>query len=107
MSNYRCADAKGATYFFTVTLVNRQSDLLVKEIARLKQAFTLSAATAAFETIAVCVLPDHLHCVWQLPEGDKAYPQRWAAIKARFSRDLDVVETRSNSKIAKREKGIW
>ena len=107
MSNYRRADATGATYFFTVTLANRQSDLLVKDIERLKQAFKLTASTASFETIAICVLPDHLHCIWQLPVGDNAYPQRWAAIKARFSRGLDAVETRSDSKITKREKGIW
>ncbi len=107
MSNYRRADTTGASYFFTVTLANRQSDLLVKDIERLKQAFKLTASTAPFETIAICVLPDHLHCIWQLPEGDRAYPQRWAAIKARFSRGLDAVETRSDSKIAKREKGIW
>jgi putative transposase len=107
MSNYRRADATGATYFFTVTLANRQSDLLVKEVACLKYAFTLTAATAPFETVAMCVLPDHLHCIWLLPEGDNAYPQRWAAIKARFSRGLDAAETRSDSKITKREKGIW
>jgi putative transposase len=107
MSNYCRAVITGATYFFTVTLANRQSDLLVKEVARLKQAFTLTAAIAPFETVAFCVLPDHLHCIWQLSKGDNAYPQRWAAIKARFSRGLIAVENRSDSKVAKREKGIW
>ena len=107
MPNYRRADAAGATYFFTVALANRQSDLLVQEITRLKQAFKQAAIKMPFETIAICVLPEHLHCIWQLPVGDADYPQRWSAIKAQFSRGLSTGETRSASKIAKREKGIW
>ena len=32
------------------------------------------------------MLPDHLHCVWTLPEGDADFPVRWGAIKSRFTR---------------------
>ncbi|MHA7887088.1 transposase [Roseicyclus sp.] len=31
-------------------------------------------------------MPDHMHAVWQMPPGDRAYGVRWGAIKARFTR---------------------
>ena len=37
---------------------------------------------------AVVVLPDHLHTLWTLPEGDENFSGRWRAIKARFTRLL-------------------
>jgi hypothetical protein len=37
---------------------------------------------------AVVVLPEHLHTLWTMPEGDSDYSGRWRAIKARFSRAL-------------------
>ena len=39
-----------------------------------------------FETIAICVLPDHLHAIWSLPPGDTDFPLRWRLIKSGFSR---------------------
>jgi len=39
MVNYRRARVPGAAYFFTVTLNNRESDLLVKRIDLLRSAF--------------------------------------------------------------------
>jgi putative transposase len=57
--------------------------------------------------VAICVLPDHLHAVWQLPEGDADFPQRWSLIKSGFSRGLRIDIARSPSKIAKRERGLW
>lgn len=33
-------------------------------------------------------LPDHLHTLWTLPEGDADFSGRWRAIKAPFSRGL-------------------
>jgi putative transposase len=60
-----------------------------------------------FETLAICVLPDHLHAVWSLPDGDADFPLRWSLIKSSFSRDLNAAAARSASKVAKREKGVW
>ncbi|MDO9446629.1 MAG: transposase, partial [Candidatus Nitrotoga sp.] len=31
------------------------------------------------------VLPDHLHCVWTLPEGDADFSTRWMIIKRAVS----------------------
>lgn len=57
--------------------------------------------------IAIVVLPDHLHCVWRLPEGDADNANRWAQIKSGFSRALPAKERRSSRRIARRERGIW
>ena len=37
MSRYRRAQMQGATYFFTVNLLNRRSDLLVRHIDLLRE----------------------------------------------------------------------
>lgn len=56
---------------------------------------------------AVVVLPDHLHCIWTLPEGDADYSIRWSLIKATFSRSLARGERRSVSRMKRGERGIW
>ena len=53
------------------------------------------------------VLPDHLHAVWTMPEGDRDFSTRWRLIKSTFSRNLAVGESISASRAAKRERGIW
>ncbi len=107
MSRYRRANIKGGIFFFTAALADRSSDLLVREIGRLRQIYLSIQRRRPFETIAVCVLPDHLHAVWSLPLQDADFPRRWNLIKGGFSRGLPERESRGNSKIAKREKGIW
>jgi putative transposase len=107
MPRYRRANIKGGVFFFTVTLANRSSDLLVRHIDRLRQVYTFVQERYPFETVAICVLPDHLHAVWSLPEGDANFPLRWSLIKSRFSRELVGNAPRSASKVAKRDKGIW
>jgi putative transposase len=37
---------------------------------------------------AFVVLPDHLHAIWTLPEGDADFATRWMLIKAGFSRRM-------------------
>ena len=53
------------------------------------------------------MLPDHLHAIWSLPEGDADFATRWSLIKSGFSRGLSASAARSPSKLGKREKGIW
>ena len=107
MSDYRRSLAEGATFFFTLTLANRTSSLLTAEIDRLRNAYSRVHTKYPFETIAICVLPDHLHAVWRLPEADADFGIRWSLIKRSFSKGLPASEQRNDSKIAKREKGIW
>jgi putative transposase len=88
-------------------LAERSSSLLVDQIDRLRQVYRIVQQRRPFETIAVCVLPDHLHALWALPESDTDFSTRWSLIKSGFSRGLVSAESRSASKLAKREKGIW
>jgi putative transposase len=97
---------KGHVFFFTVVLADRTSNLLVDQIDRLRQVYRTVQQRRAFETIAICVLPDHVHALWALPEGDADFSIRWSLIKSGFSRGLEP-NPRSASKIGKREKGIW
>jgi putative transposase len=106
MPQYRRAKISGFTFFFTVVLADRSSALLVEQIDRLRRVYRFARERRPFETIAICVLPDHLHAIWSLPEGDADFSTRWSLIKSGFSRGLED-EPRSSSKIVKREKGIW
>ncbi len=106
MSNYRRAKIAGGTFFFTLTLADRSSDLLVREIDRLRRIYAQVRGRRPFETVAICILPDHLHAIWSLPLDDADFARRWNLIKGGFSRGL-LAADRSSSKLAKREKGIW
>ena len=107
MSRYRRSLANGGTFFFTVTLAERKCRLLTVEIDRLRRAFDLARTRHPFRTPAYCILPDHLHTVWRLPEDDADFGLRWSVIKRAFSSGLPQAIARSTSKIAKREKGLW
>jgi putative transposase len=107
MSRYRRAKIDGGVFFFTVTLADRSSDLLVREIDRLRRIYLSVQERHPFETIAACVLPDHLHTVWSLPKGDTNFPLRWSLIKSGFFRGLAGSALRTTSEIGRREKGIW
>ena len=107
MSRYRRSLVTGGTYFFTVNLADRNGRLLIVEVDRLRHAFDVVRARHPFAMLAYCILPDHLHAVWRLPENDAAFGLRWGMIKRGFSTGFSVASGRSASKIAKREKGIW
>ena len=107
MSRYRRSQLAGATYFFTVALADRRSKLLVEHIDVLRQAYQKVQVQHPFVTVAICVLPDHLHAIWQMPADDGDFSLRWRLLKTYFSRIFLPVASRSESKAAKGEKGIW
>ena len=107
MSTYRRLRIPGGTYFFTVNLRDRRSNLLVTHIAHLREAIRTSRARHPFHIDAGAVLPDHMHCLWTLPEGDTAYPARWQAIKKAFYRAIPATEPRTETMHARGERGIW
>ena len=90
--DYRRAYVEGGCYFFTVTLANRKSDLLIQHIGNLRAAFKYVKERHPFTINAMVVLPDHLHCIWTLPEGKKKKEKRWALIKIYFSKTLPKTE---------------
>ena len=88
MVQYRRNWLPGGTYFFTATLRDRHSRALTEHIDLLREAFRSARRKAPFQIIAAVVLPDHLHTIWTLPEGDADYAGCWKAIKAGFTRSL-------------------
>src|ERR1044072_3547109 len=106
MSRYRRAHVPGGTFFFTVTLADRSSDALTRHIDRLRRIYGSVQQQRPFETVAICILPDHLHAIWSLPAGDADFAMRWNLIKSGFWRGLPALASRAPSKIGKREKGI-
>jgi len=107
MTNYRRYRLKGGYYFFTVALAERRGRLLTENIQGLRTAFREVKDAHPFTMEAVVILPDHLHCIWTLPEGDDDFSTRWRQIKAAFSRQLPKTERRSKSRLNKGERGIW
>ena len=102
MSNYRRLLIKGGTYFFTVVTYNRQPILCDEpSLSRLKEAFRYIKKTHPYHMTALVVLPDHLHCIWTLPENDDHFSMRWNRLKRYFSLG---VEGKLNHR---REKHIW
>ena len=108
MSNYRRAWCPGGTYFFTVNLLQRSdSDLLVRHIDLFRDAVRIVRRTHSFTIHAWVVLPEHMHCVIELPIGDADFAVRWRLIKMRFSKSLPNQEWRSATRLRRGERGIW
>ncbi|EPJ5824911.1 REP-associated tyrosine transposase [Pluralibacter gergoviae] len=88
MSNYRRSYIPGGSWFFTVNLKNRRSHLLIDGLAALREAIATVRKRKPFIVDAWVILPDHMHCIWTLPEGDSDDSGRWRDIKKRFTRTL-------------------
>ena len=112
MSNYRRWRVEGGVYFFTVVTHQRQR-FLVDEEARccLRNAFLRVRARRPFRMVAVVLLPDHLHAIWELPRGDADYVTRWRQIKTTFTRSylqfMTGERTLSESRRKRDEHAVW
>ena len=111
MPDYRRAYTPGGTYFFTVKTFERQP-FLTQEPYRvaLRQALVEVRALLPFESIVWILLPDHIHTIWKLPEGDANFSMRWSLIKQRVTRrcagDSGAAST-MRSRQKRREGTIW
>jgi len=86
MSYYRRAKTAGSTYFFTVVSYRRQQILCDDSVRKaLRKAIRDTQLKYPFTIEAWVLLPDHLHCIWMMPEGDAAFSRRWNLIKRRVS----------------------
>jgi REP element-mobilizing transposase RayT len=101
MPNYRRFRVPGGTYFFTINLLERRSDLLVRHIDALREAVRRTRRERPFHIDAWVVLPEHMHCVITLPEGDDDFFNRIKAIKIRFVRAIPATERRTRVRAAR------
>ncbi len=112
MPEYRRSRVEGGTYFFTVVTYGR-IPIFNNSAARklLHDAWLDTCSRFPFESIAICLLPDHLHCIWRLPEGDADYSKRWRVIKEKFTkkylREIGPGEERNPSRLLRNEAAIW
>ena len=108
MSDYRRAWHPGGTYFFTVNLLQRRgNDLLTRHIDLLRDVVRSVRSRHPFHIHGWVVLPEHLHCVIELPPGDADFATRWRLIKMGFSKALPKTERLSAVREARGERGIW
>jgi len=112
MPNYRRANVKGAIYFFTVITYRRQK-ILCDAIVRnaLRKGIQTVRKTHPFFINAWVLLPDHLHCIWTLPENDADYSLRWAKLKRFVTKQCGGLLYREDlmneSKSRRNESTIW
>lgn len=102
MSDYKRLYKRAGSYFFTVVTHNRQRLLTgPANIERLREAFRQTQNRHPFILDAVVVLPEHIHCIWQMPGGDEDFSTRWRLIKRHFSIGID------NPLNQRKEKQVW
>jgi putative transposase len=112
MPHYRRAKSPGASYFFTIVTYQRRPILTVPESRfALRKAIEDVRELHPFKIDAWVLLPDHLHCVWTLPENDLDFSKRWGMIKADFTKQVKPVfhndKLINESKRKHREASIW
>jgi putative transposase len=100
----------GTTYFFTV-VTHRRRPIVCDDPVRLalRHAIERVRLRLPFTTDAMVLMPDHLHCIWTLPDGDTNFSSRWVQIKHHVPyhcRKLYPV-TMSESRTRRRTAAIW
>lgn len=112
MPNYRRTFLAGGTFFFTLVTQSRRP-LFADDTPRrlLGQAIRTVQAEQPFEVVAIVLLPEHLHCIWTLPEEDQDYPIRWARIKKLFVEVWTAAGGNeaaiSCARLKRHERGVW
>lgn len=112
MPEYRRASTKGGTYFFTVNTYRRQPVLIDEDVRdALREGIDKTREVMPFQILAWVLLPDHLHCIWMLPEGDADFAKRWGMIKRHVSQccgdRLNHEEWLSESRRKRNETSLW
>ena len=87
MPNYVRTWLPGGLFFFTVVTHQRRrvfsADATVNVLRNVVQEVR---QRLPFTIDAWVVLPNHIHAMWTLPEGDADFSKRWGLIKATFTK---------------------
>jgi len=104
---------EGNTYFFTVVTHKRHPFLCDEQPRRfLRETINEVRTMRPFTIDAWVLLPDHLHSIWTLPDGDSDYSTRWGLIKAGFSKRMNKAVGRAHPTVSPsrdkhRESAYW
>lgn len=81
--DYRKLGSEGGCHFFTLQVDEGGEALTAAwSLGRLRRGFARARSRRPFAVHGIVVLPDHLHCIWGLPRGDRDYMARWRQIQA-------------------------
>jgi len=112
MPRYRRALVPGGTFFLTLVTHQRRpvfADVSVHPL--LRAAIADARSRRPFDLIEIALLPDHLHLILGLPEGDADFSVRVMSIKAGFTRrwlDAGGIErAQSDSRVRQRYRAVW
>ncbi len=89
MPEYRRLIHPGGAFFFTLTAFRRAPWLCEPEALKLmREAIQKVRRERPFRIDAWVTLPEHIHCIWTLPEGEGDYSERWRLLKRAVSAGL-------------------
>ncbi|MCL1624438.1 transposase, partial [Moraxella sp. Tifton1] len=103
---YRRHYEPNKSYFFTLNLADRSSDLLLRHIDELRHAFKIVKQQHPFDIDAIVILPDHLHMLCTF-DDDCDYSTRIRLIKSYFSQKPPKQNEFQQVGKKKQERGIW
>jgi putative transposase len=106
---YRRSHIKGGRFFFTVVTYKREKLFNTREhIELLRESLREVKQRHPFTIDAFVLLPEHIHCIWTLPQDDHDFSTRWRLIKSYFSRYCEHRRQKLNaSLIRKKGQAIW
>ena len=112
LPNYRRNYVRGGSYFFTVVTAGREPILATERSrAMLRKAIKSVLANYPASIEAIVLLPDHLHAIWTLPDGELDYSTRWGLIKEQFTRSyLEIGGSEAGESASRRkhrERSVW
>ena len=108
---YRRAKVAGASYFFTVVTHERRPLFKSTDaVALFQTGLNRVQERHPFVVDAFVILPDHIHTVWTLPDGDADFSKRWRLIKEAFTKPFVRQHLPSEPSASRRTKGeqaVW
>lgn len=112
MSQYIRSTTQGGIYFFTLVTYKRRKIFCNADFLHVfKQSIKYIQHRYPFEILAWVQMPDHLHCIWQMPIDDANYSMRWSQIKRLTTQSCPQYHLSHDklnaSKIKRNEKGVW
>ena len=97
----------GESYFFTVNLGDQGRGLLDQRIDVVRAAYVEMARLRPVQCDAMVILPDHIHAVWTLPDGDDDHAVRWAHFKSIIANRLFPEASFKAVGGGRRGPGVW
>ena len=108
MPEYRRWRTAGGMYFLTIVTFGRRPILADPQaIAILGRALREERRRRPFRIDAIVVLPNHVHLMTTLPDGDDDFSTRLNQVKGRFTTDFDAGASADPKRRRRRMHDVW